>query len=1064
MRFYPTRIHKAFLCFVFLSILINFACSKDSDLLVDSILQEESATSVLEVESEEELVEEAAEEETTSEINSDETTEIRTISFSPIHDAHLQSGKGYNQNIIRLEEGHRTSYLMFDLSPISIVNGKITDATLQFTINSDDGSGTVTVFKGSSSDWTENSISETTAPIIDNELGSIAKEYKIGTTEAIVLNADDMTAEISTLILNHLGANDLAFASKEHIQGIGPKLVLSYEVAENADEIVIEEETTNNETTSEETTEEQTDENEEPIAIADATPSSGGVELMVSFKGSSSTDDNSISSYSWDFKDGSTSAEADPVHTFISVGTFEVVLTVTDEAGLSTTDTVTITVNETANEAPISVASVSSTTGVAPLAVTFTGDQSTDDNAISSYLWDFKDGSTTNTANASHTFTSSGTYLVELIVKDENGLSNKTITTITVTDPVNSAPIAVIDGNPSTGSAPLSVQFVAGNSSDDNAITSYFWDLKDGATSTTLNPYHTYTTPGTYEVELTVTDAAGLTDTKTITIVVNEAENQAPVAVVSANPTTGNAPLNVQFVGGNSTDDKGVTGYLWDFKDGTTGTSNNPSHLFTNPGSYVVNLTITDAEGLTSSSSITITVNSNGGSGNPADGYYVTTSGNSSNNGLSENSAWSLEHAVDIAQAGDIVYVKAGNYGNKQLTPENPGFSGSPIKFIGYTNTPGDIVSNSGSTFGYGQQLSSSKMPLLVGYAPNGEGQGTAIRTFQPYLHFENFQITKYKQGITSFANNVILKNIIVVDMGDFNPAHTYPTSTSDAFLNYSGTGIILQGNNSELHNSFVLNCGAQGITVSNGNNMSGSNNKVYSNSHVNPMDYYFLLGENTTNSNFNNTTVHRVGQLRHLGHGISMKGNGTISGNTINGFTIINTFLAIQFPKTSNNIIKNGTITKESNINNTTPEAAGIRLANGSHHNLFQNINLNNCSILFQDWNDGLAGDVSDASDNNTFDNVNVTNAFSAIAFSYADVTNHTSGADNNVFKNCSFSNLEYLFEVDRANSNTTLSNCSISNIQKFSKERIPGGPSYSLNVSYSNCSWSNTGFTPPN
>ena len=56
--------------------------------------------------------------------------------------------------------------------------------------------------------------------------------------------------------------------------------------------------------------------------------------------------------------------------------------------------------------------------------------------------------------------------------------------------------------------------------------------------------------------------------------------NQAPVAVATANPTSGDIPLIVDFTGSGSTDDSAVTSYSWDFGDGNGSTSSDPQHTF----------------------------------------------------------------------------------------------------------------------------------------------------------------------------------------------------------------------------------------------------------------------------------------------------------------------------------------------------------------------------------------------------------------------------------------------------------------------------------------------------
>jgi len=239
-------------------------------------------------------------------------------------------------------------------------------------------------------------------------------------------------------------------------------------------------------------------------------------------------------------------------------------------------------VNEQANEAPKALISANKTTGAAPLLVSFKGSDSTDDNSIASYAWNFKDGSSADTADANHTFNQAGTYDVELKVTDENGLSDIENITIVVTDRPNSAPVARTSANTTLGAAPLTVQFTGSNSTDDNGIEGYSWDFKDGsAASTAINPAHIFTTAGTYVVELTVSDAEGLTHSKTITIQVTQpaVENVAPVARTSANFTAGVAPLSVQFYGNQSTDDKGITNYYWNFKDGGSATETNPTQM-----------------------------------------------------------------------------------------------------------------------------------------------------------------------------------------------------------------------------------------------------------------------------------------------------------------------------------------------------------------------------------------------------------------------------------------------------------------------------------------------------
>ncbi|MCK5664742.1 MAG: PKD domain-containing protein, partial [Thiotrichaceae bacterium] len=91
------------------------------------------------------------------------------------------------------------------------------------------------------------------------------------------------------------------------------------------------------------------------------------------------------------------------------------------------------------------------------------------------------------------------------------------------------------------------------------------------------------------------------------------AENQAPIAIASADVYSGKASLMVNFDGSASTDPDGtIATYSWDFMDGNFSNEMSPSHEFTNTGTYVVTLTITDNLGMESSTSISIIVRKGG--------------------------------------------------------------------------------------------------------------------------------------------------------------------------------------------------------------------------------------------------------------------------------------------------------------------------------------------------------------------------------------------------------------------------------------------------------------------
>jgi len=249
---------------------------------------------------------------------------------------------------------------------------------------------------------------------------------------------------------------------------------------------------------------------------------------------------------------------------------------------------------------PVADFTGSPTSGCAPLTVDFT-DQSTGE--IDSWSWDFGDGGTSTAQNPSHTYNSPGTYTVSLTVTGPGGSDTETKTNYIT---VSAAPTADFVGDPTSGTAPLTVNFT--DKSTGNP-TSWSWDFGDGGTSTAQNPSHTYNSPGTYTVKLTATNSCGSdTETKVDYITVS---GSAPVADFVGDPTSGTAPLTVQFTDQSSGN---PTSWSWDFGDGGTSTEQNPSHTYNDPGTYTVSLTVTNAYGSdTETKTDYITVSAGGG-------------------------------------------------------------------------------------------------------------------------------------------------------------------------------------------------------------------------------------------------------------------------------------------------------------------------------------------------------------------------------------------------------------------------------------------------------------------
>jgi len=286
----------------------------------------------------------------------------------------------------------------------------------------------------------------------------------------------------------------------------------------------------------------------------------------------------------WDFGDGSTATTQIATHAYADNGTYVSTFTVTDSGGLSDSDTLSSTINNanpTANAGPNQTANEGSP-------VSFTG--SATDPGIAdtfTYLWDFGDGSaTTTTQNPTHTYSAAGTYTATLTVTDDDNGSDQDTAIITVN---NQAPVANAGANQSGNEgAPFTF---SGTFTDGGTGHTFLWDFGDGTTATTQTATHSYADNGTFTATFTVTDSGNQSGSDTATITVN---NVNPIAIGST-PSGGAEGSTLNFTGGAVDDGTADTHtFLWNFGDGTTSTTQNPTHSYADNNTYHVTLTVTD--------------------------------------------------------------------------------------------------------------------------------------------------------------------------------------------------------------------------------------------------------------------------------------------------------------------------------------------------------------------------------------------------------------------------------------------------------------------------------------
>lgn len=236
-------------------------------------------------------------------------------------------------------------------------------------------------------------------------------------------------------------------------------------------------------------------------------------------------------------------------------------------------------------QTPVANFSANVVEGCGPLRVNFK-DESTGDPKY--WDWEFTDGGgfrqLSNQRNPGITFSQPGTYSVTLVVRNQNGANAVTRTNYITVYP---SPTVSFVANATTACLPAVIQFTGTATTTVGTISDWSWDFGDGNTSTAQNPTHTYTQTGYYNVALTVTSSNGCSRR------VSRGRYIRVVAGIAADfthalPASCTAPFGVAFT--NESSGPGRLTYTWNFDNGNTSDSANPTASYLADGDYTVRM------------------------------------------------------------------------------------------------------------------------------------------------------------------------------------------------------------------------------------------------------------------------------------------------------------------------------------------------------------------------------------------------------------------------------------------------------------------------------------------
>lgn len=287
------------------------------------------------------------------------------------------------------------------------------------------------------------------------------------------------------------------------------------------------------------------------------------------FTSFSAASDVGGTTFSWDFGDGSPVANGGTTsHVYGAAGLYTVTLIGVSPQGCRDTLQKQVWVK------PLPTASFTATTPCLGEATIFT-DQSIDAVA---WAWDFGDGNTSTAANPAHIYAAPGSYNVTLTVWNNVGCSH------TITQAVTIRPKPTADFVADTVCWTFSTSFTDLST----GAVDWLWDFGDNTGSTLQNPQHLYANAGVYTVTLIVTNAQGCEDTIQKLVVVHP----RPQADFDYDTACAYRPTSFTDLTVGA-----ATFWLWDFGDGGSSTLQNPTHVYTQGGTYQVTLVVGNGVG-----------------------------------------------------------------------------------------------------------------------------------------------------------------------------------------------------------------------------------------------------------------------------------------------------------------------------------------------------------------------------------------------------------------------------------------------------------------------------------